>query len=216
MLDGDQALQRPLLERRPRRRAQSTDRAARSVELARGAGAHLHRTDRQRAAGDAPGDGGHPRVDPRPTSAMSIGARARTWRLRAVALAGRIEELSRYLSNISYEAHPAADAERSESRRRSHLRIADSQEQYTSAHAVRAQHLTALDEIGAARERAARRSTTWSAILERLPSTHDDGARAQAEATDRAGGGPRQRGVVRGGAGPHRGGGARSSTAAAW
>jgi hypothetical protein len=105
---------------------------------------------------------------------------------RAVALAGRIEELSRYLSNISYEAI-RLQMQTLESRRRS-TSDADSQEQYTSAHAVRAQHLTALDEIGAARERSCAALDHVVGVLERLPS-HMMMVRAlEAEATDRAGG----------------------------
>jgi len=105
---------------------------------------------------------------------------------RAVALASRIEELSRYLSNISYEAI-RLQMQTLESRRRN-TSDSDSQEQYSSAHAVRAQHLAALDEIGAARERSCAALDHVVGVLERLPS-HMMMIRAlEAEAADRAGG----------------------------
>jgi hypothetical protein len=106
---------------------------------------------------------------------------------RAVALASRIEELSRYLSNISYEAI-RLQMQTLESRRRN-TSDTDSQENYSSAHAVRAQHLAALDEIGAARERSCAALDHVVGVLERLPS-HMMMIRAlEAEATDRAGNG---------------------------
>lgn len=106
---------------------------------------------------------------------------------RAVALASRIEELSRYLSNISYEAI-RLQMQTLESRRRN-TSDSDSQEQYSSAHAVRAQHLAALDEIGAARERSCAALDHVVGVLERLPS-HMMMIRAlEAEAADRAGNG---------------------------
>lgn len=105
---------------------------------------------------------------------------------RAVALATRIEELSRYLSNISYEAI-RLQMQTLESRRRN-TSDNDSLEQYSSAHAVRAQHLAALDEIGAARERSCAALDHVVGVLERLPS-HMMMIRAlEAEATDRASG----------------------------
>ena len=74
-----------------------------------------------------------------------------------------------------------------ESRRRN-TSDSDSQEQYSSAHAVRAQHLAALDEIGAARERSCAALDHVVGVLERLPS-HMMMIRAlEAEASDRAGG----------------------------
>jgi hypothetical protein len=106
---------------------------------------------------------------------------------RAVALATRIEELSRYLSNISYEAI-RLQMQTLESRRRN-TSDNDSLEQYSSAHAVRAQHLAALDEIGAARERSCAALDHVVGVLERLPS-HMMMIRAlEAEASDRAGNG---------------------------
>jgi hypothetical protein len=103
---------------------------------------------------------------------------------RAVRLAARVEELARYLANISYEVvrlqMQGLDSRRKTSSDR------ESREQYREAQEVRAQHLAALDEIGAAKERSAAALDHVVGVLERLP-THIVMMRAlEAEAADRA------------------------------
>jgi hypothetical protein len=103
---------------------------------------------------------------------------------RAVTLVSRIEELSRYLANISYEVirlqmHSLESRQKTSS-------DGESRAQYAGAQAVRAQHLAALDEIGAAKERSGAALDRVVGVLERLP-THMMMIRAlEAEAADRA------------------------------
>jgi hypothetical protein len=103
---------------------------------------------------------------------------------RAVVLATRIEELSRYLANISYEVirlqmHSLESRQKTSS-------DSESRAQYADAHAVRAQHLAALDEIGAAKERSSAALDHVVGVLERLP-THMMMIRAlEAESADHA------------------------------
>jgi hypothetical protein len=101
---------------------------------------------------------------------------------RAVTLAARIEELSRYLANISYEVIRLQMNSLEARQRTSSDR--ESREKYADAHAVRAQHLAALDEIGAAKERSTAALDHVVGVLERLP-THMMMIRAlEAEAAD--------------------------------
>jgi hypothetical protein len=95
-------------------------------------------------------------------------ARVPELELRAVALAARVEELSRYLANTSYEVL-RLQMQSLDARRRTSSDPA-SRERYSDAHAVRAQHLAALDEIGAARERSCAALDHLVGLLERLPT----------------------------------------------
>jgi len=103
---------------------------------------------------------------------------------QAIVLSGRIEELSRYLANISYEVLRMQMQSLDSRRKTSH--DAQSRERYADAHAVRGQHLAALDEISAAKERSVAALDHVVGLLERLP-THMMMIRAmEAEVADRA------------------------------
>jgi len=102
---------------------------------------------------------------------------------RAVALSARVEELSRYLANISYEVLRMQMQSLDSRRKTSH--DPQSRERYAEAHAVRGQHLAALDEISAAKERSVAALDHVVGLLERLP-THIMMVRAmEAEVADR-------------------------------
>jgi hypothetical protein len=103
---------------------------------------------------------------------------------RAIVLSARIEELSRYLANISYEVLRMQMQSLDSRRKTSH--DPQSRERYADAHAVRGQHLAALDEISAAKERSVAALDHVVGLLERLP-THMMMIRAmEAEVADRA------------------------------
>jgi len=103
---------------------------------------------------------------------------------RAVVLSARIEELSRYLANISYEVLRMQMQGLESRRKTSH--DPRSRERYADAHAVRGQHLAALDEISAAKERSVAALDHVVGLLERLP-THIMMIRAmEAEVADRS------------------------------